>query len=318
MSATAPCPTLPASLLLATDLSARCDRALERAAQLAAEWQAELLAFHALDDAALPDQVLQRMASPQPPADPLAQAQQWAQQQLQRDLAGLPIRSRMQVAPAGDAAVQIAQAAQQGGAGLIVTGMARSETLGRFLLGSTVERLARHLPQPLLVVRSRVHHPYQQVVVACDFSAASRHALQCAAALLPGRNLVLYHAHAPALAELAHGNASTGAAVALAPAQPPAQASTQPSALPPMLQQACRHFLAGCSLPASTQVQWVIGHEPLETGLTRHVRQHATDLVVLGAPARSSLLHTLLGSSVERLLNWLPCDTLIVPKPAHD
>ena len=41
-------PAKPASLLLATDLSARSDRALARAAQLAAHWQAELVLLVAI------------------------------------------------------------------------------------------------------------------------------------------------------------------------------------------------------------------------------------------------------------------------------
>ena len=51
-------PSPPASLLLATDLTPRSDRALERSAQLANEWQAELTALHVLERASSPDQVL--------------------------------------------------------------------------------------------------------------------------------------------------------------------------------------------------------------------------------------------------------------------
>ena len=39
--------SVPKRLLLATDLSARCDRALDRAAQLAEAWQAEIVAVNA-------------------------------------------------------------------------------------------------------------------------------------------------------------------------------------------------------------------------------------------------------------------------------
>lgn len=39
----------PRRIILATDLSARCDRALDRAAALASAWQAELIALHALE-----------------------------------------------------------------------------------------------------------------------------------------------------------------------------------------------------------------------------------------------------------------------------
>ena len=41
----------PQTILCATDLSSRCDRALDRAAVLAREWQAQLVVVHALETA---------------------------------------------------------------------------------------------------------------------------------------------------------------------------------------------------------------------------------------------------------------------------
>src|SRR5688572_30512216 len=47
----------PSRILLATDLTSRCDRALDRAVQLAREWDAQLHVLHAIES--------------QPPAAPL-------------------------------------------------------------------------------------------------------------------------------------------------------------------------------------------------------------------------------------------------------
>src|SRR3546814_5841376 len=44
----------PRRILLATDLTSRCDRALDRASQLASEWDAELVAAHVVDPAHTP------------------------------------------------------------------------------------------------------------------------------------------------------------------------------------------------------------------------------------------------------------------------
>jgi hypothetical protein len=46
-----PEPTPPRTILCATDLSSRCDRALDRAALLARHWQAQLVVVHALQTA---------------------------------------------------------------------------------------------------------------------------------------------------------------------------------------------------------------------------------------------------------------------------
>src|SRR3546814_16040990 len=42
MSASSPVPARPRRILMATDLSARCDRALDRAVQLSTQWQVPL------------------------------------------------------------------------------------------------------------------------------------------------------------------------------------------------------------------------------------------------------------------------------------
>ena len=43
----------PRSILLATDLTPACDRAFDRAVQLAAEWDAELIACHVIEATSL-------------------------------------------------------------------------------------------------------------------------------------------------------------------------------------------------------------------------------------------------------------------------
>ncbi len=81
-------------------------------------------------------------------------------------------------------------------AGLVVAAVSRNETLGRLLLGSTIEQVARALTVPLLVVRRRVRGSYRRVLVATDFSASSRLAWQAAVRLFPQADLTIYHAHA--------------------------------------------------------------------------------------------------------------------------
>ncbi|AOY92807.1 universal stress protein [Cupriavidus sp. USMAA2-4] len=291
-TSTAPDPTpFPARLLLATDLSARCDRALDRAAQLAGQWQAGLLVGHVLDPAAHPDQALAWAAG-----TGAGDALRIARQQLARDLAGLPVQADMQIAKSKDVAAGIRDMADAAGADLVVTGVARFELLGRFLLGSSVERLARSLPQPLLVVRNRPHGPYREIVVACDFSPASRDALRCAARLFPGQELTVFHAYQQPYS----GMADTA---------PPARG------IPQAEQDACAAFLADSKLPASTRVRPVILRGALELLLTQHVRRHEADLVVMGAQGRGALASALLGSTAARLLDCLPCDALVVHRP---
>ncbi len=54
----------PHHLLLATDFSARCDRAQDRAVQLALQWNARLTAVHALGATDVPNDLLSRQGRP--------------------------------------------------------------------------------------------------------------------------------------------------------------------------------------------------------------------------------------------------------------
>lgn len=281
----------PERLLLATDLSARGDRALDRAAQLAGQWQAELVVLNVLASPDEPDLALSWAEG-----QDSASRHRFALQELQRDLAGLDVRATVRLGR-GDAARAIRETADDCGCGLIVTGMARSEPLGRFLLGSTVERLARMVPQPLLVVRMRARHPYARIVVATDFSESSRHALQAAARFFQGQELTVYHAHDPGLAGIAQRQAEPGSA--------------------PAGHDECAGFIAACDLPPDTRahLRTVVEYGPLGSTLSRYVREQGVELVVTGTHGRTGLMNVLLGSSAARLLDWLPCDTMIVREP---
>src|SRR5690606_34398455 len=90
---------------------------------------------------------------------------------------------------------------------LIVTGIARDETLGRMFLGNTVNRLVRAGATPVLVVRDRPLHPYARVVIATDFSEAALQATLAAAAFFPEAALTLFHGYdIPYEGNLSDGN----------------------------------------------------------------------------------------------------------------
>lgn len=279
----------PRRLLLASDLSARCDRALDRGAQLAGAWRAELLVLNVAAAPQAPDLALAWAAGGGDAA-----AQQHAARQLQADVAALDVPVQLRVRR-GDVADAIRNEAASSGSGLVIAGMARDEPFGRFLVGSTVHKLARTLASPLLVVRRRCRGPYRRVLVATDFSAASLRALQLALHWFPAVALTLYHARPPRGSEVE-------------------TAATVERAHDALRRGACAAFLAGGGLDAAQRgrLQIVIDSGPLEVALTRHVRADGVELVLMGARGRGGLRDLLLGSSAARLLDWLPCDTLVV------
>ena len=160
----------PGPILLATDLSARGDRALDRALQLAKELDTKLVVLHVMESHGvsprLTTPVWRRLA---------ADHKAVAERELAEDLANAGVATEV-VVVSGDPLVRIMETADSFGCSLIIAGIARDETLGRLLLGTTVEKLARQARQPVLVVKNRPRKPYRDVLVATDFSAGSRRA----------------------------------------------------------------------------------------------------------------------------------------------
>src|SRR5690606_26870744 len=119
-----------------------------------------------------------------------------AQRRLIEDV-GPVAQSAHLVIEEGDAADAIRRTAEARGCDLIITGVARDEPFGRFILGGTVDRLLRISTVPVLVVKNRALEAYRDIVVATDFSAASRHSLEMALACFPGQKLTIFHAYDP-------------------------------------------------------------------------------------------------------------------------
>ena len=78
---------------------------------------------------------------------------------------------------------------------LIVTGAKGYHAFGEIAMGSTSERVVRGAQNPVLVARNNLAGGYRKVVVAVDFSAHARAALQYAQALAPNAELHLVHAY---------------------------------------------------------------------------------------------------------------------------
>lgn len=287
----------PTRLLLATDLSPRSDRALDRALLLARAWQARLLALTVLEPHA--GGVSPRARAQAQLADEAAQRQ--AVHRLRADLGldqgGADLPLAVHVAQ-GDVVEQVLQRAEAEGSGLIVTGVARHEALSRIVLGSSVDALARRVPVPLLVVRERARRPYAEILVASDFSEASRHALRTAVALFPEARFTLFHAFGNAYPALAGMDAAQSRRAGHDQAEREAEAFVQASGLPQAARDRLRVLLA---------------HGDAGLLLHAHGAQHPGDLVVLGTQRRTGLAGLLLGSVAQRMLELAQNDVLIVP-----
>ncbi|WP_168220468.1 universal stress protein [Azospirillum thermophilum] len=279
----------PHRILLATDLSFRCERALERAASLSAQWQSELVVLHVLDTptSSLPEA---NCRPSWPPVEPRSLA--W--KRLLADVGAVTKQATLLIQE-GDPAEAIVHTVETEHCGLIVLGITRDAVLERIFLDRTTDRLLRRSRVPLLIVKERSWRPYRDIVVATDFSDASCEALEVAARLFPGQAPTVFHAYEAPFSGLA--------------ADPRACRRDYRD----IAMQQCRAFLARVRRPAAWRPERVV----VENGspdllLRNYVRDLDVDLVVLGMHRRNAILELIAGSIAKTIMDDVPCDVLVI------
>ncbi|RBP44262.1 nucleotide-binding universal stress UspA family protein [Roseimicrobium gellanilyticum] len=281
----------PKKILLGTDLSARGDRALDRAAQLARQWDAELLVVHALDRKA---EHVSDLVDPLPSWRQSPSQELHIQKQIRRDLREEVAQLKIHIEE-GDPAQVILDTAAREGCELIVLGMARDELFGRTLLGSTVEYLLRKSPVSVLVVKTRPNGSYQHVLVGTDFTEESRWGLEVAAHSFPSARLTLMHSfEMPYRALLSDSTLSHQFAA--------------------MERATIAEFVRDTALPEQVRarLQTTIEHGPPGLMLRRFVEEQHSDLTVIGAYGRGFLFHLFVGGNTPRIVDSVPGDILLV------
>lgn len=281
----------PAKILLATDLSARSDRALDRAAQLARQWGSQLLIVHALDRAFESSWTL---AEPIPSWRQSLSREANIQNQIKRDLREEVDLLTVHVEE-GDAAQVILTTASREGCELIIVGTARDELFGRRLLGNTVEQLVRKSPVSVLVVKARPNGPYQHVLVGTDFTEESRYGLEVAAGSFPQSRMTLMHSFEVPYQALLSDTISS---------QPFAQ--TERATMAEFVREAA---LPG---PIRSRILTTIEHGPPGVMLRRYVEEQHADLTVIGAYGKGVLFHLFVGGNAPQIIDSVPSDVLLV------
>ena len=283
---------LTAPILLITDLSARCDRAMDRALSVAQSNGVKLIVLHVIDTP-----WIRRLTQPDWQAHQERHLQQ-AQARLRRDLPETTVDIDIMVEQ-GDIVEVIEQVAIDQQCSLIVSGTARDETLGRIVLGNTVQRLARRVAIPLLIVRHRAHQTYNNVVVASDFSAGSGQALLMASRLFADAAITIYH-----------GFDEVAGIYALD--EPTLREQT-------LARQKQAHAFVQSALnrtPADLSI--VIEHGAVTECLPALVESQAINIVAVGTHGVSGMARMAMGSVAETLLDRLNCDVLVVPQDGSD
>lgn len=277
-------------VLLITDLSPRCDRAMDRAASMAKLHGVGLIVLHVVETPWLTKLAQPAWRTLQDEHLVVARAR------VENDLGSVGVDVKVLIETGHPADVIVAVASEHN-CSIIVTGTARDETLGRIVLGTTVERLARRCETPLLIVRSRPFKPYTKVTVATDFSEGSRQALSTAVKLMPQASFTLFHSfdQIAGVYDLDQPTVKEESAARL---------------------KTAAEFIGNTkALKGKTAPSVVIEHGPAEQRLPNFVQAEGTDLVVLGTHGVTGIIRTAMGSIAEKLLSALRCDVMIVRQP---
>ena len=277
-------------LLLATDLSARSDRALERGLQLARQHKAHLTVLHIVDED-LPVAVGTQLAAT-------------AEAEIETVLAkvGRPrdVELSICVIPGRDYRA-IVEAAEKDGCDLVILGRHRDEAGDRPLRGTTMERVLRLGRVPVLVVADRAGGPYRRVMIGIDFSAFSRLAVKAALAVASGADFNLVHAFQVPFEGFLPGSA----------ARVDVQ-SERDEALARIIDEEMTALLDAHAAKAQGNLHRVLRHGETISVLRAEAARVKPDLLVIGTHGRVGIAHALLGSVAENLLNHPPCDVLAV------
>lgn len=280
----------PKKILLATDLTPACDRAFDRAVQLAGQWNAQLTIFHVIEASAL---------RPWGIAGRLKQAEKEIEHLVQEGRPNLKHQIISHVV-VGDPAERVVAKTREDACDLIVTGPAHDGTFGEKLLGGTAARILRHAIHPVLAVRKRTHGEYQRLAVAVDFSSQSRHAFDCALTLFPKAFFSLIHAYEVS-PDWGGRNADKSLDVVEADEKQRVIRAGE---------EDMRGFLRPTD-PAD-RLHTALEQGPPERVFPEYVEKFWPDLVVTGTHGRTGLQNAMIGSVAEGLLRSLRCDVLAV------
>jgi nucleotide-binding universal stress UspA family protein len=265
---------MPRHILIAHDLRDTADMALSRATQLANQFNAKLTVLHVLDPSKS------------------SQEHDQAKQALDRSLTKYaPTGSQLLIRTGLKPSEVVLQQLNELGCDLLVLGGHHQRH--DFFSGTSLDRIARSCPVPLLLVARNDFKPYQRALSAIDFSLCACSALGQAYRLLPETAEL----HALHVFEPDKGTAQ----------QVEAQLATQKALIDQLLEDEAQNLPKnGPRLSHSVQQGGIL------RSLQIQLKERDSELLVLGSHGRSALSQALLGSLAQHFLHKAPCDIYVV------
>lgn len=279
-------------ILCATDLLPKSDSAIDRAGMLSDSLGADLSLLHVVRP---------------------TESDQLVQQDLERANRELKFRVglalwRYDALPnvhvrAGNPTRVLIETLKEWGPDLIVLGRHRQRPGWDSLIGTMAARVLSERRCPVLIVDRMAWHPYHNVVLGLDRTAASAEALRVAEALVlkDGVRSVIVHAYQPPNDAMLM---SAGLAGDVVSRYSEAWGQEARSALRARLTTVSNDF---------SRHELIVENATPSAAILKVVHRVRPDLLVLGTRGRGRLGRALLGSVANRVLATARCDVLVVP-----
>ena len=286
----------PRKILIATDLSPRCDRAFDRAVSLMKEFNSQLIVLHVVESQDGINSV--RRIPFLPVHKPNNLLVDKAKRYLGKSINKADINVLV-IVEEGNPGETILRIAREQNCDLIITGVVRKRVFDNFMLGSTIRYLLNKSEKSLLIVNELAGSSYEKILVASDYTEASRHAVETAAAFFPERHMSVLHVYSA----------------------PASYAADNPELFYEQLRPAAtKRFMNFLNATDLTDQQLDRMRALVEWGvliklLRDLVNLSGTELVVAGSRNRGLLLNALFSKHTKRILTSLTCDILIARRP---
>jgi nucleotide-binding universal stress UspA family protein len=292
-------------IVAATDFSTFSERAVQRAAHIARQHDAELHLLHVVRPLDLypsltlaPDELIQAEFGQHDQV--LQEAEHTRLDDMASSLTrqfGIRIRT---VTRLGRPHTNIAAYAQEASADLLVAGSRGENTLMELFLGSTASRLLRLASCPVLIARIPAEAPYRQVLAAVDFSPVSAAVVAHALDLASGAPVEALHVLGSEVEQRLRKAKYVDVDIADWLTRLRAQADKQLETL-----------LSGVEKAATVDHLILPGSPPAV--ICRRVEEGHADLVVVGRHGHGAdMQEWLLGSVSKDVAQAAACDVLVI------
>lgn len=293
-------------VLVAADFSPHSAAALRRAVAVAQAFGAEVSVVHCLEDIREAMAVMRREARWELVAGDIHKYEQALCQDSETKLdellkpyagAGVSLSHQTRI---GTPYIQLVHAVEEQKQDLLFVGTRGDTGLKRLLLGSTAQRVLRHCPAPVWIVRAARSGPLKTILAATDFSPASGKALSAAATLAARMGAELHLLHV----------SESGGALKSAKDQG-FLAGISAKEVERRQEEHLRQFAAEiCGNEVQPRLQLAKGDAAKAIAAT--AKKLDADLTVLSTVGRSGLSGLLVGNTAEKVIDSVHCDVLAV------